>query len=151
MLKNIVTRLLPALAIAAVFGFSAQEAQSATNGAGFAFHANYPGDAGCFQVSSYGGIVNTCASAREITVSLPVPEGWHNTTISIYGSGSWCQTVSTNGVGNGANIGAQTWTTAGPKTWQTLNLGDRYVWNWSPVVFRCGLEAGGVIGSFTAS
>lgn len=130
-------------------GFS-PDAQSATNGAGLTLRAYFPSDAGCFSASSYGGISNNCPDQRWLSVSLPVPSGWHTTNVSIFGNNSMCQTVSTNGVGNGANVGAETWTLAGPRTWQTLATGDRFVWDWSPVVFRCLLEGGGVIGSFTA-
>jgi hypothetical protein len=108
-------------------------------------------DQGCFSASSYGGIVNNCNDARWISTSLAVPSGWNSTSVSIFGNNSMCMTVSTNGVGNGAHVGADTWTLGGPKTWQTLNTGNRFVWDWSPVVFRCLLEGGGVIGSFTAA
>ena len=149
MFTRIASRLVPVLALVGGLGF-AMDAHSAANGAGLTFKAYYPSDAGCFSSSSYGAIVNNCPDARWLSTSLPVPGGWHGTNVSIYGNGSMCQTVSTNGVGNGANIGAETWTVAGPKTWQTLNTGDRYVWDSSPVVFRCLLESGGVVGSFTA-
>jgi hypothetical protein len=125
-------------------------AESATNGAGVVMKPLYPGDTNCFSVNSYSGIVNSCASARWISTTLPVPGGWHTTNVSVYGNNTMCHTISTNGVGNGANLGADTWTLAGPKTWQTLATGDRFVWDWSPVLFECLLESGGVIGSFTA-
>jgi hypothetical protein len=147
MFTRLATCLIPVLA--GTLGIST-DARSATNGAGVVLKAYYPGDASCFSAWSYGGIANNCASARWVSTSLPVPWGFHGTSVSIYGSSSYCHTVSTNGVGNGANVGADTWTVAGPKTWQTLNTGIRYVWDWSPVVFECLLESGGVIGSFTA-
>jgi hypothetical protein len=151
MLKRVATCLIPVL-VGAFVGVAStpMEAQSATNGGGLLLHAYFPSDAGCFTTSSYGGIVNNCPSARWLSTSLSVPSGWHTTSVSIFGSNSMCLTVSTNGVGNGANVGANTWTVAGPQTWQTLSTGDRFVWDWSPVVFECLLESGGVVGSFTA-
>ncbi|WP_164013881.1 hypothetical protein [Pyxidicoccus trucidator] len=134
----------------ASLGLFAASAGAAVNGAGFDFRAMNPADAGCLVRSSFGGVVNNCSTSKEVTASLSVTTtGVHPTSISMFGSNSWCQSVSTNGVGNGANVGAFTWTVAGPQTWQTLNTGDRTVWSWSPVVFRCSLEAGGIIGSYT--
>jgi hypothetical protein len=141
--------LLAILTVGALAG----SAISGVNGPGVDFKAAYPADDACFQLSgsSYAGITNTCSTARLIVATLPITnEGWHPTSVSLFGSNSWCQTVSTNGVGNGAHVGPATWTTAGPQTWQTLNTGDRYVWSWSPLAFRCVLEPGGVIGSFSA-
>lgn len=151
MFARIATSLTPVL-VAALAGVAStpMTAESATNGAGIALKAFYPSDAGCFSGYSYAGVVNNCSTARWISTTLPVPAGWHGTSVSVYGNGSMCHTISTNGVGNGANLGPDTWTLAGPKTWQTLNTGDRYVWDWSPVLFECLLESGGIIGSFTA-
>jgi hypothetical protein len=126
------------------------DAEAATNGAGVALRAYFPGDESCFSGASYGAVVNNCTTARWLLTSLPVPTGWHTTNVSMFGSNSLCRTVSTNGVGNGANVGPDTWTVAGPQTWQTLATGDRFVWDSSPVVFECLLEPGGIIGSFTA-
>jgi hypothetical protein len=151
-MKKITALLGTGLCALAAVGSLAGSAFSQVNGPGIDFKAVYPGDAACFQVNSYGGIINTCTTARLIQASLPITsEGWHSTSVSLYGSNSWCQTVSTNGVGNGAHVGALTWTTAGPQTWQTLNTGDRYVWYWAPLAFRCVLEPNGVIGSFSAT
>jgi hypothetical protein len=125
-------------------------AESATNGGGVALKALYPGDASCFSGYSFAGVINNCTTARWISTTLPVPTGWHGTNVTVYGNGTMCHTISTNGVGNGANLGADIWTLAGPKNWQTLNTGDRYVWDWSPVLFECLLESGGIVGGFTA-
>jgi hypothetical protein len=141
--------LVPVIALG-VFGTFIGDVPAAVNGPGIVFKAAFPEDAGCLSVSSYGGIVNNCATARWVKAALPISEGWHPTSVSIYGNSSMCYTVSTNGVGNGAHIGADTWTLAGPKAWQTLNTGDRYVWSWSPLLFSCLLESGGTIGSFSA-
>lgn len=135
--------------VVASLGLFATSASANANGAGFDFRTANPADAGCLSLSSYGGVVNNCSTSKLITASLSVPAGVYATSVSIFGSNSYCQTVSTNGVGNGANVGAATWTVAGPPTWQTLNTGSRSVWSWSPVVFRCYLESGGVIGSFS--
>ena len=152
MFDRIATCLTPVLlgALAGVVS-APMTAESATNGAGVALKAYYSSDDSCFSGYSFAGIINNCTTARWVATTLPVPAGWHSTSVSLFGNSSFCHSVSTNGVGNGANVGPDVWTTAGPKSWQTLNTGDRYVWDWSPVVFRCLLESGGIIGSFTAS
>jgi hypothetical protein len=137
--------------VAVCAGVLAVSAQAAWNGSGSQMKAFYPSDAGCIRTNSYAAVINTCSYAVYVNATLPVAsEGWYNTSVSLFGSNSWCQSVSTNGVGNGANIGANTWTVAGPQTWQTLNTGSRYVWSWSPVLFWCLLEPTGQVGSFTA-
>lgn len=147
MFSRIAACLIPVL----VGGLAiATDAHAETNGAGLTFRAYFPSDESCFSATSYGAIVNTCTTARWMSASLPVPSGWHDTNVSIFGDNSMCQTVSTNGVGNGADVGAQTWTTAGPQTWQLLDLGSRFVWDTTPVVFRCLLEPSGIVGSFAA-
>jgi hypothetical protein len=139
-----------ALALAAVMSLGGN-AVSGVNGPGVDFKAAFPSDASCIQISSYAGVINTCTTARFVIATLPITaEGWHPTSVSLYGSNSWCQVVSTNGVGNGAYIGPTVWTTAGPQTWQTLNTGNQYVWAWSPLVYRCVLEPNGMIGSISA-
>lgn len=144
------TRALRALALAGAL--LATAAGAAWNGSGSQMKAYYPNESDCLVTNSYAGIINNCTYSVYVNATLAVnTETWHATSVSMYGSNSWCQTVSTNGVGNGANLGATTWTVAGPKTWQTLNTGSRYVWSWSPVLFWCLLEPGGVIGSFTAN
>ena len=150
-MKKLTAVLGSSLFSIAVVGALAGSATSGVNGPGFDFKTVYPGDAGCFQVSSFAGLTNTCSTARLIQATLPITsEGWHPTSVSLYGSNSWCQTVSTNGVGNGAQVGPTVWTTAGPQTWQTLNTGDRYVWSWAALTYRCVLEPGGTIGAFYA-
>ncbi len=135
----------------AMIGALAGTAISGVNGPGFGFKAASPGDAACFQAFSWTGITNTCSTARVVVATLPITsEGWHPTSVSVRGSNSWCQSVVTNDVGNAAQTGAVTWTTAGPPTWQLLNTGDRYVWSWSSLTFRCLLEPGGVLGAFKA-
>ncbi|MGC4070353.1 MAG: hypothetical protein QM784_37955 [Polyangiaceae bacterium] len=120
-------------------------------GPGVAMHTSFGSQQGCVSRSSYGGIVNNCSYAVEVSGTLDVTQNaWHPTSVSIYGNSSWCQTVTINGVGNGAHVGAQVWTSAGPKSWQTLDLGSRYVWADMGLVFWCGLEPGGVIGNFRA-
>ncbi|MBN8469567.1 hypothetical protein JYJ95_23945 [Corallococcus exiguus] len=117
---------------------------------GIAFKAAYAGDTSCFNVHSYSGIRNDCTTARTVIVSVPMwTVGNHPTAVSIYGNNSWCDTTTVNGVGNGANLGATTYTVAGPMTWQTLNTGTRYVWEDTAIVFTCGLQAGGIIGAFS--
>lgn len=149
-MNHILSRTLRALAIAGV-AVLVTNADAAWNGSGSQMKAYYPSDAGCVRTNSFAGIINTCSYSVYVNATLPVqPEAWHATSVSIYGSNSWCQTVSTNGVGNGANLGSETWTVAGPQTWQTLNTGSRYVWSWSPLLFWCYLEPGGSVGSFTA-
>jgi hypothetical protein len=152
-MKNwIVSRLLPVAAVAVLGGF-AGSAGAAVNGPGIHFKAAFASDASCFSrySPSFAGLINNCASSREIIATLPLTQvGWHPTSVSIYGNNSWCQSLSTNGVGNAAQVGPEVWTTAGPMNWQTLNLGDRYNWGWSPLVYRCWLQSGGIIGSFSA-
>jgi hypothetical protein len=115
---------------------------------GVTFKASSGGDTGCLNRHSYGGIRNDCTYSVEVVGSVVVPEGWHATSINVYGNNSWCQSVSTGGNANSAStVGDATWTLAGPDAWNTLNTGDRYVyWN-STLVFRCSLESGGIIGS----
>lgn len=150
-MKKSTAALGSGLCALAVVGALAGNAISGVNGPGFDFKAVYPGDAACFQVSSFAALTNTCSTARLVQATLPITsEGWHPTSVSLFGSNSWCQTVSTNGVGNGAQVGPTVWTTAGPQTWQTLNTGDRYVWASTALTFRCVLEPGGVIGHFNA-
>jgi len=151
MFARIATCLTPVL-LASLAGVASTPltAESATNGGGVVMKALYPGDASCFAVNSWSGIVNNCATARWISTTLPVPTGWHGTNMTVYGNSTMCHTVSTNGVGNAAHQGPDTWTLSGPKNWQTLNTGDRYAWDWSPVLFECLLESGGIVGGFTA-
>jgi hypothetical protein len=119
---------------------------------GAMFKAAYASQASCINVSSYGQLVNNCSYSVLVEGSVPVTENaWHATSVSIAGNNSWCQTVTINGVGNGANVGNQVWTSAGPVTWQTLDTGARYVWSTMGVAFRCGLEPNGAIGLFTAN
>ncbi|RKG89749.1 hypothetical protein D7V97_42395 [Corallococcus sp. CA053C] len=117
---------------------------------GSAFKASFAGDVSCLNVQSYSAMRNDCTTARLVTATVPMwTVGWHPTSVSIYGNNSWCETTTVNGVGNGANLGATTYTLAGPLSWQTLNTGDRYVWEDSAIVFRCNLQPGGVIGGFS--
>ena len=121
---------------------------------GAAMKNSLPQDNSCLSTESYGRIVNNCTYSVEVVGTLPSPTGWHPTSISMLGNNSWCQTVSINAVGNGAYFGGGTqnpvYTTAGPKVWQTLNLGNLYVYDNTGLIFRCGLEAGGAVGNFTA-
>ncbi len=146
-MKKTICTVAPALALAALATLGS-EAQSANNSPGIAFKAAFPGDAACLsRYTGFGDLRNNCTRAVEVIAVINVQsEGWHPTKVAIHGNNSWCQSVTTNAVGNGAQVGATTWTTAGPASWQTLNLGDRYVWNWAALVYRCGLEPSGVIG-----
>src|ERR1041384_5560006 len=141
--------LIPVLA-AVGLAVVADDAHSTVN-PGISMKAAFTGDAGCLsRFTGYADLINNCGYAVEIAGWLPVAtEGWHPTSISLFTNNSWCQSVSTNGVGNGAQVGAVTWVTAGPRSWQTLNLGDRYVW--AGLAFRCVLEPGGVVGAYTGT
>lgn len=127
----------------------------AVTGPGATMKNSFPSDNSCLSTSSYGGIANNCTYSVQVVGTLQLSAGYHPTLVSILGNNSWCQTVSTNNVGNSSYLGPQVYTAAGPKTWQVLNLGNLYVYNWSSdqsgTIFRCGLEPGGVIGSFTAN
>jgi len=113
---------------------------------------SFPQDNSCLSTLNYGGIINNCNYSVQVVGSLQLSAGYHATSIyQISGNNSWCQTVSINGVGNGNSVGPQVYTTSGPKVWQTLNLGNLYVYEGSGVIFRCSLEAGGGIGTFTAN
>jgi hypothetical protein len=150
-MNRIMKYLVPVMTVVAL-GVAARDAHSGINAPGIVLKAAFASDAGCLSRSTYADIVNNCSYAVEVEGFLPVlAEGWHNTSISLFANNTWCLTVSTNGVGNGANIGATVWTTAGPRTWQTLNLGDRYVWAWAALAYRCGLEPGGVIGEYLSN
>ena len=135
--------------VLAAFGMAVNDAQSSSNAPGIVLKAAFASDAGCLSRTTYADIRNNCSYAVEVAGFLPIlSEGWYPTKVVLYGNSSWCQSVSTNGVGNGAHIGAVVWTTAGPDSWQVLNLGDRYVWSWAALTFRCGLEPGGHIGEY---
>jgi hypothetical protein len=150
-MKNpIVSSLLPMITVATLGAF-AGSAEAAVNGPGFEFKAVTANDVSCFSRSSYGGLVNNCSTAKEVTATLPITaEGWYATTVTVYGSNSWCQSVSTDGFGNGAHVGPAAWISGASKTWLTLDTGSRYVWATTPLVFRCWLESGGIIGQFSA-
>jgi hypothetical protein len=151
MTNRIASYLIPVIA-AATLGVAVEDAHSGINGPGVVLKAAFPGDAGCLARHSYGGLINNCGYAVEVVGFLPViSEGWHPTSVSLFGNNSWCMSVTTNGVGNGANIGPDIWTSAGPKTWHTLNTGDRFVWSWAALTYRCGLEPGGIIGEYFSS
>lgn len=141
------------LALVPVVGLLASPALAVT-GPGAVMKNSFPADNSCLSTLSYGGIINNCTHSVAVVGTLQLPAGYHATSISIYGDNSWCQTVSVNGVGNGAyfpnNNQSPVYTTAGPKTWQVLNLGNLYVANSTGTIFRCQLEAGGAIGNFTA-
>lgn len=145
-----ISRFLIPTATALTLGLTGNAAHSSSNAPGIVLKAASGGNAGCLsRYTGYADIRNNCGSAVEVEGFLPIlSEGWYPTRIVLFGSNSWCQSVSINGVGNGAQVGAVTWTTAGPQTWQTLNLGDRFVWAWAALAFRCSLEPGGVIGEF---
>ncbi|MEH1936796.1 MAG: hypothetical protein V7L14_24450 [Nostoc sp.] len=136
--------------LAGVISLVANQALAVT-GPGASMKNSFPQDNSCLSTSSYGGIVNNCTYSVQVVGTLQLSTGYHATSIyQIYGNNSWCQTASINGVGNAASFGAQVYTTSGPKVWQTLNLGNLYVYDGTGVIFRCSLEAGGIIGTFTA-
>jgi len=122
----------------------------AVTGPGATMKNSFPQDNSCLSTSSYGGIVNNCTYSVQVVGTLELSTGSHATSISIYGNNSWCQTDSINGVGNADFVGSQVYTTSGPQVWQTLNLGNLYVYDLEGAIFRCSLEAGGIIGNFTA-
>lgn len=128
----------------------------AVTGPGATMKNSYPQDNSCLSTSSYGGIINNCAYSVQVVGTLQLSPGNHPTSIRINGNNSWCQTLSINGVGNAAFVGPQVYTSSGPKNWQTLNLGTLSVYDGpdgnseTGTLFSCSLEAGGVIGNFTA-
>ena len=87
MFARIATCLTPVL-LAALAGVAStpMTAESATNGAGVALNAYFPGDAGCFSGTSFAGVINNCSTARWISTTLSVPPGWHATSVSIIGN-----------------------------------------------------------------
>ncbi len=118
---------------------------------GVAFKAAHSADASCINTVSYGAIINDCTTSRMVVATLPnMSLGNHPTSVAVFGSNTWCQSVTTDSRGNGLHIGALTWTIAGPQTWQTLDTGDRTSLGWSPLTFRCRLEPGGMIGMLRA-
>jgi hypothetical protein len=135
------------LAVACAAAFLATTA-SATAIPGLTFDTSSGSQTGCLNRHSFGGIRNDCTYAVEVSGSMIVPQGWRNTSINVFGNNSWCYAVSTGGNSNSASPpGPTVWTLAGPDTWNNLNTGSIYVyWN-STLVFTCGLEPGGVIGS----
>ncbi|MEH1947680.1 MAG: hypothetical protein V7K77_12125 [Nostoc sp.] len=135
--------------LAGVVSLVANQALAVT-GPGATMKNSYPQDNSCLSTSSYGGIINNCSYSVQVVGTLQLSTGSHPTSISIYGNNSSCQTLSINGVGNAAFVGSIIYTTSGPKVWQTLNLGDLYVYEGTGPIFSCSLEAGGIIGNFTA-
>ncbi|MEH2222318.1 hypothetical protein [Nostoc sp.] len=141
--------------LAGVISLVANQALAVT-GPGATMKNSFPQDNSCLSTSSFGGIINNCTYSVQVVGTLQLSPGSHPTSVRLYGSNSWCQTVSINGVGNGASIGSQVYTTSGPKDWQTLNLGNLYVYDGpdgnseTGTLFRCSLEAGGIIANFTA-
>lgn len=141
--------------LAGVISLVANQALAVT-GPGATMKNSFPQDNSCLSTSSYGGIINNCSYSIQVVGTLQLSPGSHPTSVRIYGNNSWCQTVSINGVGNGASIGSQVYTTSGPKDWNTLNLGNLYVYDGpdgnseTGTLFRCSLETGGIIGNFTA-
>ena len=134
----------------ATVGSSHSASADEVKSTGLEFKAAYASQASCLSRSgsSYAGVQNTCSYRVEVVAWIPiVTAGWKDTSVFVFGNNTWCQTVATNDVGNGANIGSTVWTTAGPETWQSLNTGSRYVWSWSPLLVRCGLDAGETIGA----
>ena len=149
-----VKKALSAVALAGLATLGVQDSTQASEGLpGLSMKAASAADAGCFSRNpgNYASIQNNCATAREIQGFVQLPSGGtYNTRISIFGNNSWCQTVTINGVGNGAQVGPATWTTAGPQSWQTLNLGARFIWTDMSISFRCVREPTGIIGNFNA-
>jgi hypothetical protein len=151
MLTCVARCLIPATIGAVVALAKVQtDAHSATNGAGLIMKAYYATDAACFSSFNYGAVINTCPTARWLSTSLSVPAGWHSTSVSIFGNNSYCHTATTNNVGMPYSIGPDVGTLTASRDWNSLDTGDRFVYDWSPVVFECLLESNGVIGSFSA-
>jgi hypothetical protein len=149
-MKLIMTRALALSLPALALTLSAAPAHAYTL-PGVTLKAAFAGDNGCVNVSSYGGVVNNCDHAVQLQASIPASDNnWHPTSVAIFGNNSWCQTVTINAVGNGAQVGNTVYTSAGPANWQTLDLGSRFVWPNTGITFRCGLEPNGQIGNFTA-
>jgi len=148
-MNRIASYLAPVIA-AATLGVVSNDAHSGVNGPGLQFKTAFASDAGCLSRNTgYADIINNCTYAVEIGAALPVlSEGWHNTSVWLLGSNTWCQSVTINAVGNGAQVGPATWTVAGPPTWQVLNLGSRFVWANTSLEYRCVLEPHGVIGEY---
>ncbi|MDZ8034220.1 MULTISPECIES: hypothetical protein [unclassified Nostoc] len=117
---------------------------------------SFPQDNSCLSTSSYGGIINNCSYSVQVVGTLQLSPGSHPTSVRINGNNSSCQAISINGVGNGAAFSSLVNTTSGPKVWQTLNLGNLSVFDGpdgnseTGTLFSCSLEAGGIIGNFTA-
>ncbi|MEH1831249.1 MAG: hypothetical protein V7L29_03990 [Nostoc sp.] len=141
--------------LAGVISLVANQALAVT-GPGATMKNSYSQDNSCLNTINYGGIINNCAYSVQVVGTLQLSPGNHPTSIRINGNNSWCQTLSINGVGNAAFVGPQVYTSSGPKNWQTLNLGTLSVHDGpdgnseTGTLFRCSLEAGGVIGNFTA-
>lgn len=147
-MNRIATTLAP-IALIATLAFTVQDAQSGDH-PGLAFKATFAADAGCLsRYTGWGDLRNNCAYPVDVSAVLAVPsDAWSPTKVYLVGNASWCRSVTINAVGNGLQVGPQVWTTGGPKVWQSLNLGDRYVWGNTSLVFNCGLEPGGVIGEY---
>jgi hypothetical protein len=151
MLQRIVFRMVPLLALVGTFGVS-MDARSSTNGAGIMFKGYYPADEACLQGSGFGAIYNNCSDAHYVVFAMHVPAGWHPTSVNVWGNNSFCQSASAAPEGAWAmEVGPETWTTAGPKTWKVIDTGERYVWDDTTVSFFCQLEGGGLIGSVIVS
>jgi len=146
-MHRIISKFAPCVAIGAFAMLTAKDGFCTLTGPGVTMNAYYASDVGCFNGQSYGAITNNCSTSRWVVGTLDVSQNvYHATSVYVYGSSTMCHSVQINGVGNGADVGPDTWTTAGPKTWQNLNTGSRYAFSGTGLLFRCLLEPGGIIG-----
>lgn len=112
-----------------------------------------PANPPCLQIwgGGTGGLKNNCAVPHLVVATHPsLPAGVHQTHVYLFGSvNSWCQSTTINPQGTGADVGAFIFALGGGQNWQSINTGNRNVGALQPIVFRCTLEPGGIIGTYT--
>lgn len=120
---------------------------------GVDFKAAFPGGAACLQVFSAGALRNTCLVSHQVVATQPnLPAGPHQTSIHLFGSAlSGCRSMTTDLRGDGVDIGPFIAAVGAAPSWQTVNTGIRNSpLGLAPIVFRCTLEPGGIIGTHIA-
>jgi hypothetical protein len=110
--------------------------------------------ASCLVSPSAGVLRNDCPGVQEIVATLPnLPAGPHATSVMLFGTVlSACRSMTIGPQGGGVEVGPLTASPIPGMSWRTIDTGIRNsLFGTVPIVFRCMLESGGMIGSFRAS
>ena len=152
-MKQIISTVLFTLAVISAAPESAQALEwQASNGTGMAMQPLYPADAYCFQNITYAAVTNTCPTPRYLVSAEIYNETLYvPTKVNLKGTqASWCRTMTSNGVGNAAELGTPVSATGTSLTWQLLDTGSRHMTSQTALVFLCYLEPNGIIGQYYA-